>query len=132
MGRAHSAHADRSFGLVMASALLGLAAIRLAWTGTISWWLVGFAFLFLAVALAVPQALVPVRTAWMKFAAVLGFINARILLTLVFAALIIPIALLLRTLGRTPISSSPSRAQQSYWRLRRPEEFTAARMERQF
>ncbi|MDE3035721.1 MAG: hypothetical protein KGJ14_07080, partial [Nitrospirota bacterium] len=68
---------------------------------------------------------------WMKLASVLGFVNQRALLTILFGLLITPIALLLRLLGKRPI---PLRAEgiNSYWRARRADEFTASRMERQF
>jgi hypothetical protein len=128
---ARPSNPDRSFGLVLGGALLALAAVRWVWTGTVSWWLVGASALFFVAAGLAPSILGPVRTAWMKFAAVLGAINARILLTVVFAALITPFALILRAMGRNPIRLT-AEGRQSYWRPRRPEEFTAKRMERQF
>ncbi len=125
-------HSNRSFGLVLGWALLALAAVRFAWAGVLSWWLLGSALVLFAAALTVPWALGPLRTAWMKLAAVLGFINARILLTIVFAALVTPIAVVLRVFGRNPIRLAADGQPGSYWRSRRPEEFTAGRMERQF
>jgi hypothetical protein len=125
-------HSDRSFGLVLGWALLALAAVRFVWAGALSWWLLGSALALFAAALTVPWVLGPLRTAWMKLAAVLGLINARILLTIVFAALVTPIAVVLRAFGRTPIRLTVDGQPGSYWRSRRPEEFTAGRMERQF
>ncbi len=123
---------DRSFGFVLGGAFLALAAARFLWAGTVTWWLLGLSCGFLLAALLVPRALAPVRRAWMKFAAVLGFINARILLTVVYAGLITPLAVLMRVLGRRPISLAAENHPESYWRRRRADEFTAGRMERQF
>lgn len=123
---------NRSFGLVMAAGLLGLAFFRYIWVGAIVWWLVGAGLGFLAGGLFVPTWLEPVRRAWMKLAAVLGAVNSRILLTLVFVGLVTPLAILLRLFGKQPIQAKICKTASTYWQQRRPEEFTPQRMERQF
>jgi len=122
---------NRSFGLVMAGGLGVLAVIRFAWSGAMAWWLIGLGFGFLLAGLLVPAWLNPVRAGWMKVAEVLGVVNTRILLTVVFVGLITPMALLLRLLGKRPIDLGATDAA-SYWHKRRAEEFAAGRMERQF
>ncbi len=123
---------DRSFGYVMAGGSAALVVLRYVVAGRPTWWLVGLAAVFLALSLVAPRLLAPIRTVWMKFAAVLGFVNQRILLTIVFGVLITPTAVLLRALGKKPMALQADPAAGSYWRRRTPEEFTAARMERQF
>ena len=123
---------NRSFGLVMAVGLLGLALLRYIWAGAINWWLIGAGLAFLTAGLLVPVRLEPVRRVWMKLAAVLGAVNSRILLTVVFAGLVAPLALLLRLLGKRPIQVKMCKTASTYWHQRRPEEFTPQRMERQF
>jgi hypothetical protein len=123
---------NRTFGLVMAGGFGGLALVRFMWSGAVTWWLIGPAVLFLAMGLLVPAWLDPVRAGWMKFAAVLGYANSRILLTVLFFSLIMPTALVLRLLGKQPIRLGFHDGAGSYWRRRRPEEFAAGRMERQF
>lgn len=122
---------NRSFGLVMAGGLAALALLRFLVAETVAWWLIGAGGIFCAAALLAPRILTPLRAAWMKLASVLGFINQRILLTILFGLLITPIALLLRLLGKQPIQWHVEGAD-SYWRTRRADEFTASRMERQF
>jgi len=122
---------NRSFGLVMAGGLGGLTFVRYLLVGSVAWWLVGLALVLLSVGLVAPRALAPLQKVWMKLAAVLGFVNQRILLTILFGLLITPIALLLRLLGKQPIRLHAEGAG-SYWRTRREDEFTASRMERQF
>jgi hypothetical protein len=68
----------------------------------------------------------------MRLAAVLGFVNSRILLTVVFALLITPVAVLLRVIGKRPIQLGAIPQSESYWRARQASEFTRERMERQF
>lgn len=123
---------NRSFGYVMAGGFGALAVLRYAMTGRLTWWLGGLVVAFLVCALVVPGLLSPLRVAWMKLASVLGFINQRILLTIVFALLVTPTALLMTVLGKRPIALQADPSARSYWRKRRPEEFTASRLERQF
>lgn len=122
---------NRSFGFVMAGGLAGLALLRYVLAGTVAWWLIGLGGAFCAAALVMPRMLAPLRAAWMKLALTLGFINQRILLTVVFGLMITPIALVLRLLGKQPIRSC-TEGVDSYWRARREDEFTPSRMERQF
>jgi hypothetical protein len=132
MKRAAQSDENRSFGLVMAGGVGALALIRYFWAGTMSEWMIGAALAFLTAALIVPAWLGPARAGWMKLAAVLGYINSRILLTLVFAVVMIPMALLLRLLGKQPIRREAEAGTASYWHQRDPAEFAAARLERQF
>ena len=120
---------NRSFGLLMAAVLLGFAGVRYLLAGSTLRWAMAIGAAFLLVALVQPGWLAPVRRGWMRFAAVLGYINSRILLTIVFGLVVTPIAYLLRLLGRQPMRAEP---QTTYWRKRTPDEFTAARMARPF
>jgi hypothetical protein len=123
---------NRRFGLVMAAALLVLGGINFALGGHVAFRLIGAAALMALAAWAAPRLLNPLRIAWMKLARVLGVVNSRIILTVIFAVVVTPIALLMRMLGRSPIDRRPDPARGSYWQARQPEEFTAKRMERQF
>ena len=123
---------NRTFGLIMAGGFGGIAGLRFVLVGAVAWWLIAPAAAFLFAGLLAPAALGPVRAAWMKFAAVLGHVNSRILLTVVFVVLIVPTALVLRLLGRQPIRLGFRDGAASYWRRRTADEFAAGRMERQF
>jgi hypothetical protein len=59
-------------------------------------------------------------------------INSRILLTAVFIVIVIPMTVILRILGKSPIQRSWKSSSPSYWHPRNPEEFSASRLERQF
>jgi len=116
----------------MAAALNVLAALSFALGGRAALWLVGTGVLMAVAAWAAPGLLNPFRVAWMKLAHVLGIVNSWIILSVIFAAVVTPVALLLRILGRSPVDRGPDPSRGSYWRERAPEEFTASRMERQF
>ena len=122
----------KKFGLVMAAALTGLFLLRWVLSGSLAWWLLVPAICFLVASLLIPRVLTPVEAGWMKLAGWLGAVNSWILLTLVFAVVMTPLGLLRRLLGRPPIALRPDADCQSYWRLRRPEEFHRERLERQF
>ena len=65
--------------------------VPFVWKGTGTWWLLGLAIVFLVAVLVIPSWLVPIEKGWMRFAAVLGSINSRILLTVVFIVIVVPI-----------------------------------------
>ena len=58
------------------------------------------AFLFALFALFVPKLLEPVEAAWMAFARVLGAVNTRILMGILYFALFVPLGLFLKIIGR--------------------------------
>ena len=82
------------------------------------YWLVaagGFAF----AALVWPRVLSPLYSFWMKLGHALGWINARIILSVVFFLFVTPTALIARLLGYDPLRLR-SRALGSYWVARDP------------
>ncbi|MBM3531248.1 MAG: hypothetical protein FJX62_24510 [Alphaproteobacteria bacterium] len=123
---------NRSFGLVMASGLSAIALARFVLAGEIAWWLIGAVTVFGVAALVAPALLHLLRIYWMKFAAMLGLVNSRILLTILFAGLITPMAMLMKLTNRLPLDLGFRDGTTSYWRMRKVDEFTPQRMERQF
>jgi hypothetical protein len=61
-----------------------------------------------------PRLALPFHVAWMKFAGVLGYINSRIILSVMYYGVLAPIGAVLRLLGRDPLNRrrAPS---ESYW-----------------
>ena len=77
------------------------------------YWLAG-AGAWLAAALLFPRALAPLYRGWMKFGHVLGWINARIILGVVYFVVVTPIGLLLRLFGKDVLRMR-MRPAGSYW-----------------
>jgi hypothetical protein len=77
------------------------------------YWLAG-AGLWLAAALISPQWLSPLYKGWMKFGHVLGWINARIILGLVFFIMVTPIGLVMRLFGKDLLRMRLQKSA-SYW-----------------
>lgn len=88
----------RNFGLIMGGMIVLVLGLLIPWIWDFSLpiWPFAVATGFVAVAVIYPKALAPVYKGWMKVGAVLGFINTRIILGLVFFVLILPMGLLMR------------------------------------
>lgn len=109
-----SPRALRRFGLLVGGALL-LPCAWLAWRGRIAPpWLAPGAVLAVLGAVA-PAALRGVHRAWMALALALGWLTSRLVLLLVFALLLTPLALAARLLGKRFLEMGPDRGAASYW-----------------
>ncbi|MDP9193482.1 MAG: SxtJ family membrane protein [Acidobacteriota bacterium] len=120
-----------SFAMVASIALLLIAAYQW-WRGAAPWvlsTLVSIAALLLLLAAVAPSLLHPVYRGWMRVGEVLGWINTRILLTLVFFLVVTPIGLLMRLFGRSPIAV---RRNDSYWVDVEPHSYGDRHVEKQF
>ena len=122
----------RRFGFTVGGVFLLLAVI--------SWWrghtTPPLVMAALGVGLVVPAALVPrllgpVERGWMGLAAVLGAINTRIILTLVYVVVVTPIAWL-RRLGGDPLHRRLGEDTASHWIKREHEAPDPARYRKQF
>lgn len=90
--------------------------------------LVAASVLLLCALFAAPL-LQPVYRGWMRFGEVLGWLNTRILLTLVFFLVVTPTALVMRLFGRSPMAA---RKRDSYWINVEPHSYGDRHVEKQF
>jgi hypothetical protein len=101
---------ERSFGVSVGAVLLVMALV-LWWRGRVGraeiLAVVGGVLLFFG--LVQPRLLKWPSAAWWKFSGVLGYINARILLTLMFSLLLVPVSLLWRLTGKDPMARRRSK-----------------------
>lgn len=106
----------RRFGLVLGGMIPLWFGLLLAWLfdygGPVWPWIMG-AILAL-IALAMPLALKPLFRAWTAVGHVMGWINTRILLGLVFFLLITPLGLVMRLLGKRPLKLHRDAQAESY------------------
>jgi hypothetical protein len=96
---------ERSFGVSVGAVLLVIAA-ALWWRGRVgrAEILGGIGAVLLLFGAVRPQLLKWPSAVWWRFAGVLGYINARILLTLLFSVLLVPLSLVWRVLGKDPLA----------------------------
>ena len=105
----------RKFGLVTAAMLVLFFELLIPWiwdTALPLWPLVAAGILVL-MALLLPASLGPVYRVWMRFADVLGWINTRIILGLVFFAVFFPIGMIMR-LFNDPMRRKIDQAVDTY------------------
>jgi hypothetical protein len=96
---------ERSFG-VSVGAVLVVIALALWWRGRVGraeiLGAVGGVLLFFGAVR--PQLLKWPSAVWWRFAGVLAYVNARILLTILFSVLLVPLSLLWRMIGKDPLA----------------------------
>ena len=121
-----------SFALIVSGALLAIAAYQ-RWRGAEPWvvlTLVSIAAVLSLLSAVAPSLLRPVYRGWMFIGEALGWINTRIILTLVFFLVVTPIGLVMRLFGRSPME--PARGGESYWTDVEPHSYGDRHVEKQF
>ncbi len=110
----------RRFGLTVGGVFLAIGLLLL-WRGrVVAASIVGTPGALLVLgALVAPGWLVPVERRWMRFAAVAGAFNARLILLLAYFLILSPVGLVMRLVGRDPLDRR-LRTAKSYWRKRPP------------
>jgi hypothetical protein len=127
-----SASELRRFGLTVGGVFLVLGTLSWARDHTVApqvLWALGA--LLAVPGLVAPGVLGPVQRVWMRGATLLGEMNARIILTVLFYAVIFPIGFVLRRV-RDPLDRALGDGRASHWTRRPREPFDPARYERQF
>jgi len=101
---------ERSFGVSVGVVLLVIAAI-LWWRGRVPRAEVVGAIgcLLLVAGLVAPRVLKYPSAAWWKFSRALGYVNARVLLTILFAIVLVPLSLVWRLTGTDPLARKRQR-----------------------
>lgn len=120
----------RSFAIVMAVAFgaaglliffRGKPEFMLAWTA---------ALLFIAAGMIRPQWLAWPYVIWMKIASVLAWINTRILLCVIFYAIMAPVGLAMRLFGFDPLERRYDKRAKTYWAAHKKRTFVRSDYER--
>jgi len=106
----------REFGLVFAAGLIVMFGLVLPWLAERPWpvWPWITAAVFAVPALVYPPVLRPLNALWLKIGHVLGWINTRIILGVVYFTVFLPAGLLMRALHRDPMQRSFDAAANSY------------------
>ena len=105
----HPHFKERSFGISVGGVLLAIAAF-MVWRGRITAAEIagGIGAVLLVLGLTYPPLLKYPSNAWWAMAGVLGYVNARIILTVAFLIVLTPISLIWRVIGRDPLKRKRS------------------------
>jgi len=96
---------EKSFGKAVGGFLV-LLSVVLWWRGRVTnaEIMAGIGAVLVVLGLVAPRVLYYPSLVWWKFAMVLGYVNARIILTLAFLIVLTPLAMIWRLLGRDPLA----------------------------
>ncbi len=105
---------ERSFGLVFAAMFAVIALWPVLDSGWPHWWACAIAFLFLAAALLRPTWLRPLNRLWARLGFVLHRVTNPIVMAVIFFAVVTPIAIIMRALGKDPLQRRFEPKSESY------------------
>lgn len=106
----------RSFGLTTAVILAVLFGLLLPWVFNYRWpsWPWVIAAILCAWALFLPATLRPVYHGWMKIGSILGWLNTRIILGILFYTVFVIVGLIMKLIGNDPMSRKLDKSSKSY------------------
>ena len=110
-----SKSSNRSFGLLffVVFLILGLWPIRNF--NTVNYYFIFFSLVFLILGLNNSKILTPLNKYWIKFGEILGIVIAPIIMAFVYFAILTPISLIVRLLGKDLIGLKFSKNKKTYW-----------------
>jgi Saxitoxin biosynthesis operon protein SxtJ len=111
----------RSFGFTVGGifALIGFWPVIVR-SDDPRWWAMAVAGCLLVPALVLPRSLFWIYRGWMALGHVLGFINTRIILGMIFYAVVTPIGIVRRLLGKDPMGRRLGTHLDTYRIVRKP------------
>ena len=111
----------RQFGLLVGAVFTVMGLWPLVFRGEpLRLWAIGIGGLLIAFGGILPQLLAPIHKGWMWVGHILGWINTRILLGIVFYALITPIGLVFRLMGKDTMRQVFAESSATYRVVRSP------------
>ena len=121
----------RSFGITIGIILIIISGLLMYYNKEIYQIIGIIALTFVGLGLIIPVVLKPLYFVWMTFAAILGWVMTRVILSLVFYLIITPIALLTKLLGEDFLALKRAESD-SYWNYRDSAEELNQDYEKQF
>jgi len=111
----------REFGLLTGGIIAGLFGLFFPWllSHPIPVWPWAISGVLISLAIVLPASLKPIYRAWMAFGAVLGWINTRIILGVIYYLVFLPAGIIMKLLGKDPLSRNFDAKAKSY-RVNKP------------
>jgi len=114
---------NRAFGYTVGGILMTIGAARAVIRGEVTLVpsvLFGIGAVLLVLGIVAPSRLSLLNRFWLKIGAFLAMVVNPIVLMLLFALVVTPMALLMRLLGKRPLRLAPNPDAASYWIEREP------------
>jgi hypothetical protein len=111
----------RQFGLLVGGvfAVIGLWPVVFR-SESPRWWAMILGSLLMVLGASAPQSLKQVHSGWMKVGHMLGSINTRIILGIIYYLLITPMGLVMRLMGKDPMHRTLAPGTDTYRIVRAP------------
>jgi len=121
----------RQFGLLVGAVFTVMGLWPLVFRGEpLRLWAIGIGGLLIACGGAFPSVLAPIHKGWMWVGHILGWINTRILLGIVFYGLLTPIGIVFRLMGKDTMRQGFAESRTTYRVVRSPR--SHSHMKQQF
>ena len=121
----------KSFGITIGIILLIISGLLMYYNKDSYQLIAIIASTFIGLGLIIPVMLKPFYFVWMTFAAILGWVMTRLILSLVFYLIITPIGLLTKLIGEDFLALKRAESD-SYWNYRDSSEELNQNYEKQF
>ncbi len=123
---------ERSFGIVFCIVFVIVALFPLTGDGSIRWWSLAIAAVFLGTAFVAPDVLRPLNRLWFRFGLLLNKIVSPIVMGILFFLTVTPIGLIMRLWKRDPLKQEFDAGVESYWIIVDSEHAEKSSMKNQF
>ncbi len=111
----------RQFGLLVGAVFAVIGLWPLVFRGEpLRLWGIGLGGLLIVSGAILPHVLAPIHKGWMWVGHVLGWVNTRILLGIVFYGLVTPIGIVFRLMGKDTMRQSFAESGSTYRVIRSP------------
>ena len=121
----------RSFGITIGIILFIISGLLMYYEKEIFQTIAVLASALIGLGLVLPMLLKPIYFVWMVFAAILGWLMTRVILSVVFYLIMTPIGLITKLLGEDFLALRKVESD-SYWNYRDSSEETSQNYEKQF
>ena len=120
---------NRNFGLVFFVIFLIVALWPLKYEEDIRLWSLVISIIFFILGVINSKLLMPLNKLWFKFGILLGSIVSPIIMGIVYFAVVTPIGVLMRLLGKDLLKTTKTKSISTYW-MKRDKKQTS--MKKQF
>ena len=123
----------RRFGIALAAILIVFGSIHfLKHRMILAQWFCGVGLIVLCVGLSAPGMLKNVYAVFLKAAHAIGWFNTRVILILIYYAILTPIAFIVRISGKDLLNEKLEKNISSYWAKRQLAKPTKEQLKKQF
>jgi len=110
----------RNFAFLVGGIFLCISLWPVVWRGdSLRWWALVPAITLIPFGIIAPRLLAPIYRSWMAVGHALGWVNTRLLLSLLYYGLIAPMGIVMRLMGRDSMRRQYVRDTDSYCVVRR-------------